>query len=136
MSPRHLARRSSATTAAFVPTLTGAGLYCYGCLVGLTAADYQPSSEASFSHRGVGSVLLPSEPRPLSEFGPGSLPFNHRIPPSRPRFTFAALTYFRSGTEDAAGFVSTSLRSADWIPTSQFKVTISLLSGHVVKVTH
>ncbi|KAJ4886400.1 Uncharacterized protein Rs2_26148 [Raphanus sativus] len=41
----------------------------------------------------------------------------------------------RSGPEDAAGFVSTSFRGADWMSTSQFKVTISLLSDHVVKAT-
>ncbi|KAF3578675.1 hypothetical protein DY000_02032653 [Brassica cretica] len=41
----------------------------------------------------------------------------------------------RSEPEDAAGFVSTSFRGADWMSTSQFKVTISLLSDHVVKAT-
>ncbi|KAF8082134.1 hypothetical protein N665_0846s0016 [Sinapis alba] len=40
-----------------------------------------------------------------------------------------------SGPEDAAGFVSTSFRGADWMSTSQFKVTISLLSDHVGKAT-
>ncbi|CAG7898799.1 unnamed protein product, partial [Brassica rapa] len=41
----------------------------------------------------------------------------------------------RSGPEDAAGFVSTSFQGADWMSTSQFKVTISLLPDHVVKAT-
>ena len=41
----------------------------------------------------------------------------------------------RSGPEDAAGFVSMSFRGADWMLTSQFKVTISLLSDHVGKAT-
>ncbi|KAF8084790.1 hypothetical protein N665_0699s0005 [Sinapis alba] len=42
------------------------------------------------------------------------------------------------GSEDAAGLVSTSFRGADWMSTSQLKVTISLLSDHVVKavLTH
>ena len=39
------------------------------------------------------------------------------------------------GPEDAAGFVSTSFRGADWMLTSQFKVTISLLSDHAGKAT-
>ncbi|KAG2304993.1 hypothetical protein Bca52824_033644 [Brassica carinata] len=41
----------------------------------------------------------------------------------------------RSGPEDAADFVSTIIRGADWVLTSQFKVTISLLSDHVRKAT-
>ncbi|KAH0904910.1 LOW QUALITY PROTEIN: hypothetical protein HID58_044413, partial [Brassica napus] len=41
----------------------------------------------------------------------------------------------RSGPENAAGFVSTSFRGADWMSTPQFNVTISLLSDHVVKAT-
>ncbi|KAH0875585.1 hypothetical protein HID58_072947 [Brassica napus] len=40
-----------------------------------------------------------------------------------------------SGPEDAAGFVSMSFRGADWMLTSQFKMTISLLSDHVGKAT-
>ncbi|KAF8051675.1 hypothetical protein N665_1684s0011 [Sinapis alba] len=41
----------------------------------------------------------------------------------------------RSGPEDAAEFVSTNFRGADWMSTSQLKVTISLLSDYVVKAT-
>ena len=40
-----------------------------------------------------------------------------------------------SGPENAAGFISTSFRGSDWMLTSQFKVTISLLSDHVGKAT-
>ncbi|WZZ74365.1 hypothetical protein YC2023_085735 [Brassica napus] len=39
----------------------------------------------------------------------------------------------RSGPEDAADFVSTILRGADWVLTSPFHVTISQLSNCVVK---
>ena len=39
----------------------------------------------------------------------------------------------RSGPEDAADFVSTILRGADWVLTSPFHVTISQLSNFVVK---
>ncbi|KAF8098351.1 hypothetical protein N665_0268s0020, partial [Sinapis alba] len=41
----------------------------------------------------------------------------------------------RSGPEDAAEVVPTNFRGADWMLTSQLKVTIFLLSDHVVKAT-
>ncbi|KAJ4907417.1 Uncharacterized protein Rs2_11075 [Raphanus sativus] len=66
-----------------------------------------------------------------------SLPNNKWKCPSISITVLLSCGVVRSGPEDAAGFVSTRSRGADWMSmsTSQYKVTISLLSDHVVKAS-
>ncbi|KAG2333978.1 hypothetical protein Bca52824_005158 [Brassica carinata] len=78
------------------------------------------------NHLPVGSPGSPSPPL-------ASVLVKKRTSPSISITDLLSCGAVRSGPEDAADFVSTILRGADWVLTSHFHVTISQLSNCVVK---